>query len=143
MLSADSLFSMQWLLGEIVSRVEHDAPARVWTLAFRSGASLSIPSLWRLLEADKLTTTSEDHGHTFGKLHPFDALAPLSALQGKAVCAVALSSGTSDLKLHFSPVVALEVINTSAGFEGWHAVHPTLGSVFVACGGEMNAIQGA
>ena len=138
----DDLFSLKWLLGDVVTSVELDSAANVWSLLLSDGSRVSVPCLWRLLRTGSLSSTSQDHGHLFGLPPPFDAVAALGELTGKAIHAVEVRADTGDLRLSFAEELTLEVINTSAGFEGWSAHHPTLGTVFATGSGELNATPG-
>jgi hypothetical protein len=142
-LAVADLFSLSWLRGDTVSKVAYDPPADTWTVLFTSGARLSVPCLWRLLRDGRLSWTSEDHGQSFGLLRPFDALAAIGELEGNTVNAASVREGTGDLTLVFSGAKSLEVVQTSGGYEGWSAQHPSLGTVFLGSSGEVHAIPGA
>jgi len=139
----EELFSLSWLKGSIVSSVELEVEAKSWSLCFGNNSRLYVPCLWRLIGVRGLLATSEDHGQRFGLPQPFDALSVLAALEGKVVLTVVIRPATNDLTLEFEGDRTFEVVNSSAGFEGWSASHPVLGTVFVASGGELNAAAGA
>ena len=139
----ETLFSLKWLVGDPVTTVALDAQTDTWSLSFSSRSTISIPCLWRLLRNGAPSCTSRDHNCKFGLPAPLDALAALRELEGQAVQLVAVRSGTSALTLSFNAGLSLEIINTSSGFEGWDARHPSLGAVFVMGSGELSAIPGA
>jgi hypothetical protein len=94
-------------------------------------------SLWRLVSDGRVSVTSEDDGHPFGLGHPLDAEAEAnSLLTGEAISALEIGRTTGDLIVRFSDGKRLEMLTTSAGYEGWVASF-TMGDedVDLICGG--------
>jgi hypothetical protein len=60
-----------------------------------------------------------DHQQQFGLLKPMDAKQIAQRLLEAIVVQVTIREGTTDLFLVFENGVALEIFNTSSGYEGW------------------------
>ena len=108
------------LCGTTLARV--DAWEFGWAFGFSSGATVTTQSIWRALTAEGIAVTSEDHEQQFGLPAPVDAgQRAVSVLFGK-ITKVELAPVTSDLRISFDSSAALEFLNTSSGYEGWHLV---------------------
>lgn len=94
-------------------------------------------SLWRLVSDGHVSVTSSDDGHPFGLGHPLDAESEANALlTGEVISALEIGRPTSDLIVRFSDGKRLEILTTSAGYEGWIASFTTEGQdVDLICGG--------
>ncbi|HEY5289514.1 MAG TPA: hypothetical protein VIJ59_05730, partial [Caulobacteraceae bacterium] len=91
-------------------------------LAVRSGCVVVVETLWRLVDADHLVLTSEDHGHQFGLPEPLNAQLKIRAsLASAAVVAASVDLRTADIALTFDTGTRLEIISTSCGYESWQA----------------------
>jgi hypothetical protein len=111
-----------------------------WWLRFSGDVALYVPVLWRLIEHGRVCATSEDHGHRFGLAQPFDALQHLQRLLGVPVHLAEVSASTTDLKVQFSSNLLLQLITTSAGYEGWSFVVAGQHRV-IARGSELLEVQ--
>jgi hypothetical protein len=129
--------TLTWLVSDYLVDAEHVEANNAWQLRFQSGATLSIECLWRKLENEAVTCTSEDHGHQFGLAAPLDAEAVLKSLARLQVTAVSVRSDTADISLRFGESACLEVISSSAGYEAWSATHPQLGTIVAGSGGRI------
>jgi hypothetical protein len=106
-----------------------------WAFVFDNEVGIVAEKHWRLLNAEALVVTDEDHGHPFGLKQPVDAASVLQdALSGATVDTVKFRSPPSDLLLSFSNGCTLEVLVGSLGYESWH-VHGPDGSHTLADGG--------
>ena len=128
------LFSLQWLLGDKIVSAKYDENANAWSLYFHSGACLYIECLWRLLEENKVLSTSEDHGHLFGSPEAFDGAAALTLMNAYPVAVVTVREGTQDLIIKFGDFFVLEVLVSSAGYASRSVFHPDRGAVFSQAG---------
>ncbi len=133
-----NLFSLQWLVSDKISSVDYIDSSKSWAISFESGSSLYIECMWRLIEEGDICSTSEDHLHQFGLAKPFDGVAALNEISQYKIESVILKEGTGDLFINFEDLFILEIIVTSAGYEGWSATHPSLGTVFTQ-GGQFHA----
>jgi hypothetical protein len=92
-----------------------------WAFRFDNGSSLMLESFWRLVSKEAIVLTSEDNYQKFGLDHTIDAASELTAkLAGQRVADVAVDSATSDVTIHFSNGLRLQVLSTSSGFEAWN-----------------------
>lgn len=93
--------------------------------------------LWRVVSDGHVSVTSSDDGHPFGLGHPLDAENEANALlAGEAISALEIGRATGDLIVRFGDGKRLEMLTTSAGYEGWIASF-TVGDeeVDLICGG--------
>lgn len=91
-----------------------------WDFVFSAAVNLRAECLWRLLIADRIILTSEDHGHQFGLPAPVDCVTELrERVVGANVDAVSVREGTLDLAIHFQTGATLELIPDSSGYEAW------------------------
>jgi hypothetical protein len=108
-----------WLLQnrfESLIRREHD-----WVFTFEPDSVLAVECLWRLIENQKITRTSEDHGQQFGLPAPIDAAVDLTRLLANlAINKVELNENTLDLRIILEGDIVIEVIPDSAGYESWN-----------------------
>ncbi len=131
---------LAWLVGcrfQSLTRREYD-----WVVAFDEDASLVIACLWRLVEAGRIRSTSEDDGQQFGLPAPVDAAREINGrLLGAAVEAVELRKGLLDLELRFSTGHLLQVIPDSSGYEAWNVCNGNRQFIAVG-GGELTVFGG-
>jgi len=133
---------LDWLKGDHIASASYEADSDTWIVAFNSGASLSISSLWRLIEDGDISATSLDHGHRFGLPKEFDGVAALQSMKKYPIRCVELRLGTGDLFLTLGAEFEFQVIASSAGYEPWQMTHPTLG-MWVISGGELHTFESA
>ena len=136
------IFDFKWLVGDRISSVEYIAESKSWDVSFKSGSSLYIECIWRLIEEGDICSTSQDYGHQFGLEKPFDGVAALKEIGQYKIASVNTVAGTGDLIIKFNELFVLEILTTSAGYEGWSAIHPSLGTVFTQ-GGQLHTTGSA
>jgi len=91
-----------------------------WTFGFDADdTTITSQSLWRVM-TDRIVLSSGDHLQRFGLPEPIDAGQYAASVLLGQVIDVALMPATSDLRIVFPSNVILELLNTSAGYEGWH-----------------------
>jgi hypothetical protein len=98
-----------------VERGEYD-----WTFRFTESAFVHVECAWRILLDDSIAFGGGDHGQKFGLPAPLDG--PTEShrwLRGKQIQGVRIRADTADLSIDFSGRAALEILNTSSGYEGW------------------------
>lgn len=123
---------LSWLVGRRCNAVHRDEFS--WIFIFDAG-TVTVPSLWRLIEAGRIRVTSEDHGHQFGLPAPVDARAEVeSRLLPHAIESAKVRADTGDLILEFAGGLVLELLQTSSGYEAWHLMSPD-GETVIATGG--------
>jgi len=125
------------LVGSKIDSVEFDAAAQSWLLKFHNGDSLNIECMWRLLEESLVASTSEDHGHFFGREKPFDGVAALIEMGTHEIRAVEVNRETGDLAFELGQYFVFQVISTSGAYESWQYVDNS-GRRFVAVGGQVH-----
>jgi len=134
----DDLFTLEWLVGDSISQIDHSVESEGWSILFKSGCRLNIECLWRLRINGHLISTNLDHGQQFGLSAPFDAMNSLQHHLGSTpISAVLVEPKTADLRVHFGPDIVLEVIQDSAGYEPWQALTPEGRSVIALGNGEL------
>lgn len=134
----DNLFTLEWLVGDALSQVDHSMESGGWSILFRSGCRLNIECLWRLRVDGKLISTNLDHDQQFGLPAPFDAMNSLQHHLGStSISAVLVKPKTADIRIHFGSDIVLEVIQDSAGYEPWQAFTAAGRSVVALGSGEL------
>jgi hypothetical protein len=134
------IFSFEWLIGDSISSATYNEGSKSWTVSFKSGVSLNIECLWRLIEEGDICSTSEDHGHLFGRGKPFDGVAALKKMGQYKIDSVETVAGTGDLIIKFNKLFVWQILTTSSGYEGWNINHPNFGSVFTQ-GGQLHTYE--
>ncbi|MHB1033653.1 MAG: hypothetical protein ACYC35_15470 [Pirellulales bacterium] len=113
---------LAWLMERRVESVEKKDLS--WFFNFEDGSSLGTESAWRLITAEGVAVTSEDHGHSFGLPVPVDAgHVAMAKIAGRPVDRFLLDERTGDLSLCFGATLALQFLTLSSGYEGWRLVH--------------------
>ena len=107
------------LLGQdllTVVRYEHQC-----LFHFANNMVLSVECAWRIMADGIIAYGYEDHAQQFGLPAPIDGLEKTNGLiLNKTVQAVEIRDDTSDLTISFADQRALECLNMSMGYEGWH-----------------------
>jgi hypothetical protein len=89
-----------------------------WVFSFEGEAQLIVGSPWRVIFEGRNAFGDCDHGHQFGLPKAVDGVVRTERMLGeRAATAVAIRS-TGDLLISFGDD-ALEVIQTSCGYEAW------------------------
>lgn len=131
---ADEHIDVSWLVGRQLEQLTSDS-GHSWLFEFGSGTHLTVECLWRIVHADSIMLTSEDHGQQFGLPTTVDAgAAGMDALGSKMITLATVQAGTADFLIEFGPDTRLEIISTSTGYESWKLQSPT-GKSYVAQGG--------
>lgn len=112
-----------------------------WIFVFGGDqARLAVDCPWRILAGGRIALAQEDHGHQFGHPAPVDGTVEGGRLlSGKPVTAVSTRQDTADLAIAFGGLEALELFNSSSGFEGWN-ISASDGLWVIALGGGQVAI---
>ena len=112
--------NFDWLLKRHLSQVEKKD--FTWFFTFEGDSSINIDAAWRLISADEIIVTSEDHGHPFGLPEPVDAgKRVMDAVKNKRVSDYLCSKPTSDLTILFEGGIQIQFLNMSCGYESWTA----------------------
>jgi hypothetical protein len=126
------MHELDFLIGhrlKSVARRDYD-----WVFYFDGDACLVVHCLWRLIENDRICTTSNDDGHQFGLPAPVNAADRVnSRLAEIAVDSLELRDGLLDLQIHFGSEHTIQVVPDSAGYEAWDLCHKK--QRFIAVGG--------
>jgi hypothetical protein len=131
--------SAQDLVGQRIASIDiSGAPS---SCVFRFGrATLQVESFWRLVSDRNVTVTGSDHGQMFGHETPVDASSRILAAVGdRSVTATRLGPVTGDLTIEFGPLLLLQLIVESSGYESWRLSRAD-GSQLVATSGGRVAL---
>lgn len=113
-------------------RRDHD-----WAFGFANNAGMSVDCPWRILARGRIALTSTDDGQMFGRSAPTEGAREAQRLLGqKAIQRIAVRPDTGDLSVIFSDETTLELLNMSAGYEGWQ-VNAAGFTVIAKGGGEL------
>jgi hypothetical protein len=113
---------LSWLTGCSLTHLEKKD--FTWFFVFGEQGAVHTESAWRLICKDRVSVTSEDHGHQFGLPAPVDAgKVVFDAIDGEKITNVQLDHLTGDLSIDFGGDLRLQFITLSGGFEGWRLVH--------------------
>jgi hypothetical protein len=122
----DNIFTLKWLIGDIISDISFDNNANRWSLVFKSGSILIVDCLWRLHINGYVVSTSLDHGQKFGLLTPYDVRAALGQEIGLTpISEISVKPMVADLEIQFGHSIVFEVIRDSACYETWQACTPS------------------
>jgi len=117
------IFTLKWLVGDVVSQINFDEESSRWSILFQSGCILIVDCLWRLRVDNRIVSTNLDHGQKFGLASPFDAIASLQQQIGLTpISAITVAHMVADLEIYFGSDIVFEVIRNSAAYEAWDAI---------------------
>ena len=126
---------IQLLEGQRCRVVTFDAETQEWIFDFALGIELKVGCPWRIITDGRIQLGWRDHGQKFGLLSEMDGMREAARLLGDSPVASAITEEkTADLVITLASSACLEVINDSAGYEGWTLYGPA-GELFVAQGG--------
>jgi len=108
------------LRGLACTRIEHPSDW-FWQITFGNNAVVfGIETQWRLLKDGSIAFGDEDDGQQFGLPKPVDGSALcLEILKPSKVVTSEIRRGTADVTIAFDNGAVLELLNGSAGYEGW------------------------
>lgn len=130
--------NLKWVIGNRIK--ELGKQDYTWFFAFDGGGSITTESTWRLITAEGIRATSDDHGQQFGLPVPFDGIDVVKKTIGQqTINRYNIEPRTGDLSLHFEDC-ALEFLNLSSGHESWHIVHGT-DEIICMGGGKLHEIE--
>lgn len=116
-----------------VERSEHE-----WLFAFLNNVGLHVFCPWRIIANGRIALGDVDHGQQFGLPRAVDAVEQSnSLLSNRTVTAIKARDDAGDLTIEFSGRTALEVLNNSSGYEGWHLFEKGAFVVVAMGGGEL------
>jgi len=130
---------MNWMIGRRIK--EMGKQDYTWFFFFDGGGSITTESTWRLVTAEGIKVTSEDHGHQFALPSPLDAVDVIrKAIGQQTIEQYRLDPRTGDLSLVFDNSTELQFLNLSLGYESWHIVH---GAQEIIClgGGRVHELE--
>ena len=107
------------MVGDQIEKAKHDNSSQSWVLHFKSGSTLNIECIWRLIEDGVITSTSEDNGQMFGREKPFDGEAALTEMAAHKILSVEAKEETGDINLKLGEYFTLQILSISAGYESW------------------------
>ena len=133
--------TLQSLIGGRVSEIELIEPIS-WWFRFSDGAAIRADTLWRLVNGQRVQTTSYDHRHQFGLPEPVDAAnEALKIVRSAVVTKVRVAQPTGDLCLEFENGARLEILTTSSGYESWAVFLPNGNEIMGLGGGDVQVIE--
>ncbi len=91
-----------------------------WFFVFADNLSIVTESPWRLITAEGIFVTSEDHSHPFGLPAPVDAAAKvLSETAGQTIVSAIIDPLMGDFTIQFTNHLSLQFLQLSSGYEAW------------------------
>jgi hypothetical protein len=129
---------LKWLIGNRVK--ELGKQNYTWFFDFDGGGNITTESTWRLVTADGIKVTSEDHGQKFGLPTPLDVVdVAKKTIEYQTINQYTVDPRTGDLILHFEGDCELQFLNLSSGYEAWHIVR---GAKEIICmgGGKLHEL---
>ena len=130
--------NLKWIIGRRIKDMGRQD--YTWFFVFNDGGSITTESTWRLVTAEGIKVTSEDHDQKFGLPVPLDAIGVLKkTIIEQTIEQYKLEPRTGDLSLLFGNACELQFLNLSSGYESWHIVH---GAQEIICmgGGKLHEI---
>ena len=130
---------LKWIIGQRIK--EMGKQDYTWFFDFDGGGSITTETTWRLVTAEGIKATSEDHGHKFGLTTPLDSIDAIKKTVGQqTIEQYKLDPTTGDLFLIFGSKCELQFLSLSSGYESWHIVH---GAQEVICmgGGKLHELE--
>lgn len=110
-----------------------------WRFEFEGRTTLDVRCPWRIVAGGRIAFGNGDHGQQFGLPKPLDGKHEAERLLVAPVAKVSVREQTADLILELEGDIALEVLNSSSGYEGWEC-STTDGLLAIAMGGgELSA----
>lgn len=110
---------LQSLVGDHIEKAKYDKGTQSWLIQFKCASTLNVACMWRLLEEGVITSTSDDHGHPFGRETPFDGEAALNDIKAHKILSVDAKVETGDINLKLGDYFTLQILPTSVGYESW------------------------
>ena len=133
---------LQSLIGDRIKNAKCEKAAGSWLIQFKSGSTLNIECMWRLLEDDVITSTSYDHDQMFGRATPFDGEAALNEMAAHNIISADTEVKTGDINLKLGDYFTLQILPTSAGYESWQFKENN-GQSIIAVSGQFHVYQNA
>ena len=107
---------LDWLIGRRLRNVYKKDYS--WFVTLDDGGSIGTEGAWRLVTAEGVFVTSEDHGHLFGLKTPVDACQRATAQIGKRpIERYEVDARTGDLSLSFGNATTVQFLQLSCGYE--------------------------
>lgn len=129
---------LKWLIGNRVK--DMGKQDYTWFFTF-DGGNISTESTWRLITAEGIKATSEDHGHKFGLPAPLDVIdVTKRAIGQRTIRQYSIDARTGDLSIQFDGDCELHFLNLSSGYESWHIVHGTQ-EIICMGGGKLHQFE--
>ena len=130
------------MLGVTCSSVSEHAEG---CFSFEIGkGGLNTGCTWRVIADGRLVVANRDHKQMFGLKAPYDACAAVMEFLGeRKILAADLDPKIGDITITFEGNRRLEVINDSAGYEGWTLMRPDKYTLVATSGGEVSGYPGA
>ena len=110
---------LQTLIGDRIEIAKYDKASESWLIQFKSGSTLNIECMWRLLEDGVITSTSYDHGQMFGRETPFNGEAALNEMAAHEILSIDPRVETGDINIKLGEYFDLQIMPISAGYESW------------------------
>lgn len=130
---------LKWIIGQRIK--EMGKQDYTWFFDFDGGGSITTETTWRLVTAEGIKATSEDHGHKFGLPTPLDVIdVTKKAIGQETIKQYNVDPKTGDLLLYFDSNCELQFLNLSSGYESWHIVHGTQ-EIICMGGGKLQKLE--
>jgi len=131
---------LKWMIGQSIKEIEKKD--YTWFFRLDDGTVIGTEDSWRLVGAERIVMTSEDHGQQFGHDSPVDAADIVKAeTKGKALTHAEVDMKTGDLTLSIAST-SLTFLCLSSGYEAWRITHGDLEYICTGGGTVVDAGKG-
>lgn len=116
-----SEYTLDWLLGDVLTTVELDQSDR-WVLRFASGGAVYVQCPWRIIQDAAIRLSGADHRQQYGLREPIDAATQLVSVLGEdSVVSVHVAENIGDIIMKFESGAELQILPFSSGYEAWES----------------------
>ncbi len=118
-------FDFSCMVGRVITGVQH-IEASQWSFTVEPSLGVGVECPWRILDADRIAISSEDHSQQYGLTARLDAASiATNLLASRPITRIEVRERTADLLLDFEGHFRLEVIPFSTGYESWNIFGPS------------------
>lgn len=130
-------FDFSCMVGRVITGVQHIEPSQ-WSFIVEPSLGVGVECPWRILDADRIAISSEDHSQQYDLTARLDAASiATNLLASRPIIRIEVRERTADLLLDFEGHLRLEVIPFSTGYESWNIFGPSGFHVIAQGGGQL------
>src|SRR5687768_12070539 len=91
---------LSWIVGRFVLDVSFCQPQ--WQFSLGATERIAVECLWRIVQKEQIVLTNRDHGQSFGRSSPVDAVRnAMNLLSVVQITNAQLRNGTADIQITF------------------------------------------